>query len=136
MEDALITMKELKNARRELAVRKRGCSCYWSPESELTLYPECPTHGVEVTALLALGRATRDAELQASDDTPDCAFRAGDRVEWNPTGDVWKPGTVQQDDGIGVLLALDENDQTLLVSPEHLRQLGSAPVPTQRVNGA
>jgi len=51
-------------------------------------------------------------------------FRAGDRVEWNPTGDEWKPGAVQRrDGGVGVLIALDENDQTLCVSPENLRQL-------------
>ncbi len=53
-------------------------------------------------------------------------FRAGDRVEWNPTGDEWKPGNVHWvDPGGGVPLALDEHDQTLWVSPEHLRQLGS-----------
>ena len=52
-------------------------------------------------------------------------FRAGDRVEWNPVDDVWGPGTVQQDDGLDVLIALDENDQTMRVSPRNLRQLGS-----------
>ena len=50
-------------------------------------------------------------------------FRAGDRVEWNPTGDEWKPGTVERVVQRGLLIALDENDQTLLVSPEQLRQL-------------
>ena len=50
-------------------------------------------------------------------------YRPGDHVEWNPTGDEWKPGTVQQVKAGGLLIALDENDQTLLVSPEHLRRL-------------
>ncbi len=48
-------------------------------------------------------------------------FRPGDRVEWNPTGDEWKPGTVHQVGGVGVLIRLDENGQTLLAQPEHLR---------------
>jgi len=56
-------------------------------------------------------------------------FRAGDRVEWNPTGDEWKPGNVQQVKAGGLLIALDENDQTLLVSPEQLRQLRQAGSP-------
>ena len=51
------------------------------------------------------------------------SFRAGDRVEWNPTGDVWNPGNVHRVDPGSVLLALDENGQTLWVSPKNLRQL-------------
>ena len=72
-------------------------------------------------------------------------FRPGDRAEWNPTGDVWKPGTVVQGDTQrvaaadaewvdrpalrSVVIALDENDQTLRVSPRNLRRLGSAVAP-------
>ncbi|MGI8530943.1 MAG: hypothetical protein ACR2KO_15870, partial [Geodermatophilaceae bacterium] len=42
-------------------------------------------------------------------------------VEWNPTGDEWKPATVHLLGGVGVLIRLDENGQTLLAQPEHLR---------------
>jgi hypothetical protein len=49
------------------------------------------------------------------------AVRSGDRVEWNPTGDEWKPATVHLVGGVGVLILLDENGETLLAQPEHLR---------------
>jgi len=45
-------------------------------------------------------------------------------VEWNPTGDEWKPGTVHLVAELGVLILLDENGQTLLAQPEHLRSAG------------
>jgi len=50
-------------------------------------------------------------------------FRPGDRVEWNPTGDVWKPGSVVQVDAHSVVITLDENGQTLRVWPQNLRPL-------------
>jgi len=50
-------------------------------------------------------------------------FRPGDRVEWNPTDDEWRSATVHLVGGVGVLILLDENGQTLLAQPEHLRQL-------------
>jgi hypothetical protein len=50
-------------------------------------------------------------------------FRAGDRVEWNPTGDEWKPGNVEQVDTCSVVIALDENRQIMRVSPRNLRPL-------------
>ena len=56
-------------------------------------------------------------------------FRPGARVEWNPTGDEWKPATVQRVDTSGeliALIALGEDDQTLWVSPENLRPLDDA----------
>jgi hypothetical protein len=56
-----------------------------------------------------------------STETAHAEFRPGDRVEWNPTGDEWKPGTVHLVGGVGVLILLDENSQTLLAQPEHLR---------------
>jgi len=52
-------------------------------------------------------------------------FQAGDPVEWNPTGDVWKPATVLRLNGSHYLIVLDENVQAMHVRPEHLRQLGS-----------
>ncbi len=48
-------------------------------------------------------------------------FRPGDRVEWNPTGDTWLPGTVGQLHGSHYLIVLHENGQALHVRPEHLR---------------
>ena len=59
--------------------------------------------------------------VATDDDMTGHTFRPGDRVEWNPTGDEWKPGTVRQVGGVGVLILLDENGQTLLAQPEHLR---------------
>jgi len=56
-----------------------------------------------------------------STETAHAEFRPGDRVEWNPTGDEWKPGTVHLVAELGVLVLLDENGQTLLAQPEHLR---------------
>jgi len=56
-----------------------------------------------------------------STETAHAEFRPGDRVEWNPTGDTWKSGTVHQVGRVGVLIGLDENGQTLLAQPEHLR---------------
>jgi len=61
-------------------------------------------------------------------------FRVGDRVEWNSTGDEWKPGSVEQVETHTVLVALDEHEELLRVSsgylmrvlPKHIRQLGSA----------
>ena len=52
-------------------------------------------------------------------------FRAGDRVEWNPTGDEWKPASVEEVDTCSVVIALDENRQIMRVSPRNLRPLGS-----------
>jgi len=48
-------------------------------------------------------------------------YKSGSRVEWNPTGDEWKPATVHRVGRVGVLIRLDENGQTLLAQPEHLR---------------
>ena len=48
-------------------------------------------------------------------------YKSGDRVQWNPTGDEWKSATVHQVGGVGVLILLDENGETLLAQPEHLR---------------
>jgi len=49
-------------------------------------------------------------------------FRPGDRVQWNPTGDTWKPATVgQASPGCPVLIVLDDNEQAMHVRPEHLR---------------
>ena len=56
-----------------------------------------------------------------STETAHAEFRPGDRAEWNPTGDEWKPGTVHLVAELGVLIRLDENGQTLLAQPEHLR---------------
>lgn len=56
-------------------------------------------------------------------------FRPGDRVEWNPTGDEWKPGIVFRLSGSRYLIVLDENEQAMYVHPEHLRQIGSAVAP-------
>jgi hypothetical protein len=61
-------------------------------------------------------------------------FRVGDRVEWfSPCGE-WKPGSVEQVETHTVLVALDEHEEMLRVSPvylmrvlpKHIRQLGSA----------
>lgn len=57
-------LRELAEARAELASRKQGCPCRWAPESGLMPNPECPAHGVEATDLLTLGRTARDAALQ------------------------------------------------------------------------
>ena len=54
-------------------------------------------------------------------ETTEAGYRPGDRVEWNPTGDVWKSATVHLVDWVGVLIRLDENGQPLFVLPEHLR---------------
>ena len=53
-------------------------------------------------------------------------FRAGDRVEWNPTGDTWEPATVHKAAEDHAMIVLDENSQTLLVSPQNLRRLDDA----------
>jgi len=58
-------------------------------------------------------------------------FRPGDRVEWNPTGDIWEPATVHQAAEDHALIVLDENGQTLLVSPRNLRQLNDAGDPVE-----
>ena len=57
-------LRELAEARAELAARKQGCACHWAPKSGLMPNPECPAHGVETTDLLTLGRAARGAALQ------------------------------------------------------------------------
>lgn len=54
-------------------------------------------------------------------ETTEAGYRPGDRVEWNTTGDEWKSATVHLVGGVGVLILLDENGQTLLAQPEHLR---------------
>lgn len=47
---------------------------------------------------------------------------ASGRVEWNPTGQVWKPATVQGYTGTGlVVIQLDENGERLSVDRKHLR---------------
>lgn len=51
-------------------------------------------------------------------------FAPGARVEWNPTGDEWKPATVDQVTSSHYLIVLDENGQALHVRPEHLRLTG------------
>jgi hypothetical protein len=77
---------------------------------------------------IAYARATGKAVVwmfpdAVSDDTLGHAFRFSDRVEWNPTGNTWKSGSVEQVDTRSVVIALDENDQTMRVSPENLRPL-------------
>jgi len=77
---------------------------------------------------IAHARATGKAVVwmfpdAVSNDTPGHTFRFSDRVEWNPTGNRWKPGSVEQVDTHSVVIALDENDQTMRVSPENLRPL-------------
>ena len=57
-------LRELAEARAELAARKLGCSCRWAPKPGLMPSPECPTHGVEASDLLTLGRSARDAALR------------------------------------------------------------------------
>jgi hypothetical protein len=53
-------------------------------------------------------------------------YNIGDRVEWNPTGDTWKPGVVTRY-GLPaghVYVRLDENGENLLVDSRHLRRAG------------
>jgi len=57
-------------------------------------------------------------------ETTEAGYRPGDRVEWNPTGDEWEPATVHQAGEDHALIVLDENGQTLLVHPLHLRPAG------------
>ena len=57
-------LRELAEARAELASRKQGCSCRWAPESGLMPNPGCPAHGVEASDLLTLGRAARESALR------------------------------------------------------------------------
>jgi hypothetical protein len=55
-------------------------------------------------------------------------FSIGDRVEWNPTEDVWKPGAVSRY-GLPaghVYVRLDENGEHVLVDSKHLRRAGGA----------
>ena len=54
-------------------------------------------------------------------ETTEAGYRPGDRVEWNPTGDEWKPATVCIAREDHAIIVLDENGQSLLVRPEHLR---------------
>jgi hypothetical protein len=58
-------------------------------------------------------------------------YKSGSRVEWNPTGDEWKPATVHRVGRVGVLIRLDENGQTLLAQPEHLRSLDDVGDPVE-----
>jgi hypothetical protein len=56
------------------------------------------------------------------------SYSIGDRVEWNPTGDTWEPGTVTRYNlpAGHVYVRLDENDEQLLVDARHLRRAGGA----------
>lgn len=59
------------------------------------------------------------------------AFDRGNRAQWNPTADVWLPGTVTDVLGSDVRLALDEGDP-LWVSTRQLRHLDTIPALTVR----
>jgi len=56
--------REIDELRAELAARKRGCPCRWAPATGLIPIRECPTHGVEASDLLTLGRAARESALR------------------------------------------------------------------------
>ncbi len=47
----------------------------------------------------------------------------GERLEWNPTGDVWLAGRVLDGNGHNVAMQLDHNGQTLVVERRHTRAL-------------
>lgn len=91
-------------------------------------YTDAPEHTpwsrfMEVPARRAynLGHEIRDF-LKRGD------FSIHQRVEWNPTGDTWKPGVITRQgvpDG-NVYVELDENSQTVLVEIRHLRPEGGA----------